>query len=59
MPDFTYEDRKQLEKIARELDKSGRKIIQIAISSEDVVIGLRSDGKICKYNFKTKKWKEV
>lgn len=37
MPDFTYEDRKQLEKIARELDKSGRKIIQIAISSEDVV----------------------
>lgn len=59
MLDFTYKDRKQLEKAAEELAEASRRIIKIAINSKDDVIGLRSDGKLCKYNFETKKWEEV
>ena len=58
MPDFTYEDRKQLEKAAGELIKANRKIIQIAVLGK-VVVGLRNDGKLYKYNFGTKKWEEA
>lgn len=59
MPDFTYEDRKQLEKAAGELAKASRRIVQIVINSKDDVIGLRNDGKLFKYNFETRKWEEV
>lgn len=59
MPDFTDEDRKRLEKAAEEIGKVSRRILQIAISSKDVVVGLRSDDKLCKYNFETKKWEEA
>lgn len=59
MPDFTNEDMEQLEAAAKQLSKANRRIIQIAISSKDVVIGLRNDGKLCKYNFETKEWEEA
>lgn len=59
MPDFTYEDRKRLEKAAGELVKANRKIIQIAVIGKNVVVGLRNDGKLYKYNFETKKWEEA
>ena len=58
MPDFTYEDRKRLERAAGELIKANRKIIQIAVLGK-VVVGLRNDGSLYKYNFETKKWKEA
>lgn len=59
MPSFTYKDMKCLERAAEELGKANRRIIQIAISSKDVVFGLRNDGKLYKYNFETRKWEEV
>ena len=59
MPNFTNEDMEQLEAATKQLSKANRRIIQIVINSKDDVIGLRSDGKLCKYNFETKKWEEV
>lgn len=58
MPDFTYDDRKRLEKAAGELIKANRKIIQIAVLGK-IVVGLRNDGRLYKYNFETKKWEEA
>ena len=59
MYDFPYEDKKRLSELAEEAAKANRRIIQIAISRKDVVIGLRNDGKLCKYNFETKGWEDA
>lgn len=49
----------EMEKSIEKINRLNSKIISIAISSKDVVIGLRNDGKLCKYNFETKKWEEA
>lgn len=54
-----YYRQREMEKSIEKMDRLNSKIISIAINSKDVVIGLRNDGKLCKYNFETKKWEET